>query len=317
MSTPMFWELIQLRNPPGLGKWLARQCLGMGVEFRTGWKVVGVNLSAGNKVQAVTCLKDDRTMTRIDCKQLLLACGPWTPTVYERLFPSSTIHLQWTTNAGDWILCKNPCLTTQGSVAFVSFNGLIGEKFEFAGRNDGTIWACGRRNLTAALPSPSQLDTPDQKVIEELRGRAREWLNWGCNCAEKHANDFQVVDQGRAFRPATKSGLPIMSEVLSSDISTKGTEDSQAATGSSQVFVCWGHGSWGLTLGMGSGKLMSQVKCQEARQIFTQWKGIQAEMQKEAVRKATIESLNMPPIFTLSKPTFRHLVSTNMHESAE
>ena len=25
------------------------------------------------------------------------------------------------------------------------------------------------------------------------------------------------------------------------------------------VFLCWGHGSWGLTLGPGTGKLMSQL----------------------------------------------------------
>ncbi|KPM41810.1 hypothetical protein AK830_g4756 [Neonectria ditissima] len=246
-------------NPLGLGKWLTRRCLKMGVELRTGWKAVGVDLSSGNKVQALTCLKEDQTTTRIKCKQLLLACGPWTPTVYQRLFPSSTIRLQWTTNAGDWIICKNPCPTSQDSVAFVSFAGLIGEKFEFAGRNDGTIWACGRRNLTAVLPSPGHSDTPDQQLINELRGRAREWLNWGCNCAEKHTDDFQILSQGRAFRPATRSGLPVMSEVPPSGLSIDVTEDGRATTSSSVVFVCWGHGSWGLTLGMGSGRLMAQL----------------------------------------------------------
>lgn len=50
-----------------------------------------------------------------------------------------------------------------------------------------------------------------------------------------------------------------MSEVPPSDLSTKAAEEGRAATSSSGVFVCWGHGSWGLTLGMGSGRLMGQL----------------------------------------------------------
>lgn len=231
----------------------------MGVQIQTGLKIVSVSLSAEHKVQAVTCLQEDRTTIRIDCKQVVLACGPWTPTVYETLFPSSPIQLQSTTDAGDWILCKSPCPTTQASTAFVSFANIIGEKLEFAGRDDGTIWVCGRRNLTAPLPSPGTLDEPDEKLVEELSGRARDWLNWQCNCTKTHHDSFQLVSKGRAFRPATKSGLPIISEVASSELSSSATTDGQDAKSSSGVFVCWGHGSYGLTLSMGSGRLVSQL----------------------------------------------------------
>ncbi|KAF5243374.1 hypothetical protein FANTH_8196 [Fusarium anthophilum] len=185
--------------------------------------------------------------------QLLLASGPWTPTLYKKLFPSAPFHLQRTTNAGDWIIFQYPCLARPESTAFVSFEPLTGKKFEFAGRNDGTIWACGRRNFDAMLPSPDRPDEPDERLIKELRACASKWLNRDCTSLGEHSEDVQVLSKGRAFRPATRSGLPVMSEVKSSDVTA------DAASFPTGIFVCWGHGSWDLTLGMGSGRVMSQL----------------------------------------------------------
>ncbi|KAI1490509.1 hypothetical protein F5X96DRAFT_543969 [Biscogniauxia mediterranea] len=246
-------------NPIGLGKWLTEQCTSLGVEIQTGLKVAGASLSDKNEVTAVTCLAKDGTAICIRCKQLLLACGPWTPTVYRTLFPSSPIHLQWTTDAGDWIRFRNPCPRNEGSTAFVSFADIVGNKLEFAGRNDGTIWACGQRNRGAVLPLPGQIDTPDENLIAELSRYAKKWIEWRYSCTETHKTNFQLLGKGRAFRPATKSGLPVISEVPSSDLTRTETGQSQSANCSSGVFICWGHGSYGLTLGMGSGRLMSQL----------------------------------------------------------
>ncbi|KAF5710355.1 NADH oxidase [Fusarium mundagurra] len=240
-------------NPNGLGKWLTQQCLARGVKIMTNSEIVGVKLSISNEVKTITLRINGQQKTTIACRQLLLACGPWTPAVYQQLFPSSPVHLQWITDAGDWIICNNPCLTTPESTAFVSFAPLIGEKFEFAGRNDGTIWTCGRRNFDATLPSPGHSDEPDKGLIQEMTECARKWLSLNCTCHEGNCDDVQILSKGRAFRPATRSGLPVISEVKSSDITQK---NASLPTG---IFVCWGHGSWGLTLGMGSGRVMSQL----------------------------------------------------------
>lgn len=257
-----------LSNPAGVGKWLKDQCINMGVDIQTGLTIVAVSLSAEKQAQAVTCWRiNDQTTVHIDCKQVLLACGPWTPSVYETLFPTSPLRLQWTTDAGDWIVCKNPCRSTQATTAFVSFANLVGEKLEFAARNDGTIWGCGRRNFDATLPSPHDSEEPDEEVIAELSAHARRWFNWSCTCFERHPGRFQLVDKGRAFRPATKSALPIMSEVEYSKLTSNSKTDGGTANCSSGVFLCWGHGSYGLTLGMGSGRLMSQLMSGEQPDI--------------------------------------------------
>ncbi|KAI0098721.1 hypothetical protein GGR51DRAFT_537676 [Nemania sp. FL0031] len=253
-------------NPIGVGNWLTEQCRSMGVDIEVNMKIIAVGLSTDNRVQTVTCVNSRQETTTIHCTQLLLACGAWTPTVFDLLFPSSPIRLQWDRDAGDWACWKNPCPTTQTTKAFVSFASFVGDKMEFVGRNDGTIWACGRRNLTADVPPPGYQQEPDEIIIGELEGYARKWIDWKCNCVSDggyHDNhgSMQLIGKGRSYRPTTKSGLPIIDKVSPLDL--RGYESNSDASLTrelpSGVFICWGHWGYGLTLGMGSGRLMSQL----------------------------------------------------------
>ena len=67
------------------------------------------------------------------------------------------------------------------------------------------------------------------------------------------------MGKGRAIRPATDSVIPIISKVEAKDISDNRYISEEAGRELSGAFVSWGHGAYGLTLGMGTGKLMSQL----------------------------------------------------------
>ncbi|KAI0431089.1 hypothetical protein F5Y09DRAFT_341030 [Xylaria sp. FL1042] len=168
------------------------------------------------------------------------------PIVFDTLFPSSPIELQWNTDVGDWACWKPQCLTIQAKTAFVSFANIVGEKMEFAGRNDGTIWACGPRNSTANLPPPGHQEEPDEIVIDELAGYARKWIDCQCNCisGENHHDDHnstELIGEGRAFRPATPSGLPIIDKVCPPDLTAKTSNgNTSLARESSSVCLCDG-----------------------------------------------------------------------------
>ena len=114
----------------------------------------------------------------------------------------------------------------------------------------------------------------DENLIEELLGRARRWLDSKCRCTEEHVDKLQLVSKGRAFRPATKSGLPVISEVDPSDLTGELIDMGQSSNLSSGAFVCWGHGLYGLTLGMGTGKLMTQLICGEELDLDLSFFGI-------------------------------------------
>lgn len=100
-------------------------------------------------------------------------------------------------------------------------------------------------------------------MVEELNDHAQRWLDSKCRCTKRHAEGIRLVSKGRAFKPATKSGLPIISKVAPSDLTNTPSNAAHALEFSSGVFVCWDHGSYGLTLGMGTGRLMAQLMCGE------------------------------------------------------
>lgn len=198
-------------------------------------------------------------MIKVPCEKLVLAGGPWTPAVYEKLFPSSAVHLELVMDAGDWMVFRNPNPSTEKSIAFIGLNNIVHEKLEFAGRDDGTIWVCGRRDTPGALVPLGTAGEVNVRMVAELTGRSYRFLQVQRNDDPESFEELQVESLGRSFRPCTRSGLPMMSAVSLSQLCERSSRREFHAEGASNVFLCWGHGSYGLTLGPGSGKVMSQL----------------------------------------------------------
>jgi len=229
----------------------------MHVRIEISSRVTAVELDEGNRATTVTVIREDSSSVRIPCDNFVLAGGPWTPMIYKTLFPSSPIHIDSATEAGDWIVFRNQNPVAKNSVAFVGLNDIVGEKLEFAGRNDGTIWVCGAKDHTGMLPSLGSRCLPDAARIAELTGRAYRFLRVHNADDSDALEELEVVALGRAFRPVTLSGRPMMALVESDKLSHHSGLHADGRGGN--VFLCWGHGSWGLTLGPGTGKLMSQL----------------------------------------------------------
>lgn len=78
--------------------------------------------------------------------------------------------------------------------------------------------SCGRRTTLLALLPSGQIAKLGEKTIEERSPLAPDMQNSECGCREKHTDGLRRVSKGRAFRPAMKSGLPIISEVAPSEL---------------------------------------------------------------------------------------------------
>lgn len=244
------------RNPAGLAEWLEDQCVKMGVEIRTTTTVVGAVLSQKNTIEGMECSSGETGEKYVlPCQKLVITAGPWTPSLVKSIFPASTLDLHPSTNVGDWVVLENKNSIDARTRSVVFMNEIVDEKLEFAGRDDGSIWVCGRRSHTAELPSPNVVAEPDTSVISDLMDYSRRFLHLGQDGQRGGSSDLSILATGRSFRPSTVSGLPFISEIPSRLLlSSEG-----ALSTSSGVFVCYGHGSYGMSLGMGSGKLMAQL----------------------------------------------------------
>ncbi|KAF7596262.1 Thioesterase super member 4 [Aspergillus hancockii] len=194
-------------------------------------------LSKENVVEGVECSSVNTRETYVlPCQKLVLAAGPWTPALVKALFPASTLDLQPSPNAGDWVELEHKNVTNlhtrdSKSIAVVLFDEIIHEKLEFAGRNNARIWGCGRRTYTAELPPPN-------------------------DAGEENLGPPPFLLKGDPFdRRPSPTLLPFISEIPSHLL----LSSEMHSTTSSGDFVCYGHGSYGITLGMGSGKLMAQL----------------------------------------------------------
>ncbi|KAJ5711094.1 hypothetical protein N7488_005250 [Penicillium malachiteum] len=243
-------------NPLGIAKWLERECVQMGVEIKTGATVLAVCLTKENILEGLKCSSEGGDEDHfVPCQKLVLTAGPWTPALVKSLFPNTSIDLKPAINAGDWLVMENRNCLNANSLAVVFFDDIVHDKLEFAGRNDGTIWVCGRRNYTAKLPPLNTEDKPDETVISDLMKFSRRFFE-AADEGKGIGHDPIILAQGRYFRPSTVSGLPIISKISSTFLFCSEKPHSSADSG---VFVCYGHGSYGITLGIGSGKLISQL----------------------------------------------------------
>lgn len=146
--------------------------------------------------------------------------------------------------AGDWRVIENSGSYSEKAIAGVYFDAIVGHKLEFAGWNAHIIWATGEKTATGEVPDVGQVP---QLSLGKLKGYADLYLK------RQHGGKqrMRVISQGRAYRPATRTQLPIIAAVPACELSPDRCNDCNTS-----VFVNSRHGSYGVTLGMGNGKLI-------------------------------------------------------------
>ncbi|KAL8847098.1 MAG: hypothetical protein Q9221_007847 [Calogaya cf. arnoldii] len=240
------WVRAEPGNPVTLGAWLYEQCSRYGVEFQMNTTAISASLSPNNEVTAIDVVRDNETMSHLKCDKLVVATGPWTPAVFKRLFPGSSVTFEPVISAGEWFVFENP-EPHSSVIAATYFDDIVGEKLEFAGRNDHTIWVTGAKTDNGTVPEVGEVPEPKASSLAKLKAYSDTFL-------KQPQGGLRIVKQGRSYRPANEKQLPIIAGVPSSKLSTNRNKD-----GKPSVYINAGHGSYGVTLGMGSGKIMSQL----------------------------------------------------------
>ena len=110
-----------------------------------------------------------------------------------------------------------------------------------AGLNDDSI----------PLPEVATQARIDRECVEALKRVAEKML--GKDGTD--VSDLEILRKGLCFRPVTGSGNPIVARVLDEDLGGIGTKEGSEGG----VYIAAGHGPWGISMSLGTGKVMQEM----------------------------------------------------------
>ncbi|EXJ58189.1 hypothetical protein A1O7_05614 [Cladophialophora yegresii CBS 114405] len=212
--------------------------------------------------------------TQLQCENVVISAGAWTPRVFSTLFPQSKLRIPIEPLAGHSIVVKSPRYTTpyvdlaekeggtdkDKSMCYAIYCG-PGPRWSFApeafarlARSGETeVWVGGLNDSTLPLP---ELSTDvkrmiDPQSIQDLRRTTVELTGLAKGGGQPNQDDLETVREGLCFRPISQRGTPHIGAIDGKDLGLR--------AGNSGVYIASGHGPWGISLSLGTGKVMSEM----------------------------------------------------------
>jgi glycine/D-amino acid oxidase-like deaminating enzyme len=207
---------------------------------------------------------ESSTETEIPATRLVIVAGAWTPKVFRFLFRSSAVRIPVESLGGHSLVVRSPKLQA-GQVSHAVYCNLDTLSPELYARPTGVIYLAGVNSSSLALPDVATDAEPLDGPVEELKALARSFIATGPVGQNKDKNkiedkdkdqDMEVVRTGLCFRPITSRGTPILARV---DDAQLGDAISTRPGAEGGVFVATGHAFWGISLSLGTGKVMAEM----------------------------------------------------------
>ncbi|KAM0661862.1 hypothetical protein ACHAPH_001987 [Verticillium nonalfalfae] len=237
-------------DPLRLCHFLLEACRSRGVQIHHPATALSVGADAiRNELASVRIAQTDTsTETDVPCAQILIAAGAWTPRVFATLFPLSTTSIPIGSLSGHSLVLRPPAPRRPDACHAVYSTAADGWSPELFSRLGGTFYVAGVNSTAEPLPAlPSEAPIrPDN--IAALRSAAAQLVERG--------DELEVVREGHCFRPVTATGAPLLCRVPDAALGP-GMATRPGAGGG--VFVAAGHGPWGISLGVGTGRVMAEM----------------------------------------------------------
>ena len=245
-------------NPADFCRFLRTSCIEMGVQIFLDATVTGVGINHAS-LDSVTITHKNKKKRTVECHSLVIAAGPWSETVLSRLFPNSRMRIPFSKpqSSGNYLVVK--VAGWEGSQDTdvchqIYLESLLRHKVDISSRPNGTLYIGGSLSAQEELPETATDVQAQSKYIHEMKELVESVL--GCS-----AEDMEILELGRAYRPCLEHGRPIVAQVPLDELlgvthrhSIKGREGGRGG-----VYLNVGHGRDGITLGPGSGLVMSEL----------------------------------------------------------
>ena len=283
-------------DPARLGLFLLELCRQRGVQVHHPAQVTSVVRDGQGKINTVKLdLTTDSVSVELPCRNLVIASGAWTSRVFKTLFPRASVPIPVSPLGGYSLVLRSPRHTLLDEERYGRSHAIFSTATksyswspEIFSRQGAEIYIAGLNDPDLALPehvTGEHLDHAEAAAAKyELRRVAIELMGQTARAASEDAgangsgngdgnsrgpshndsnsyalaaaeSDLEIVREGLCFRPITKRGTPIVTQVRRSYL-----DDCEANDGSlDNVFVAAGHGPWGISLSLGTGKVMAEL----------------------------------------------------------
>jgi len=242
-------------DPLRLSQFLLSQCLERGVQLHHPAKGASVSKDIRDELSSVRIAYTDSSHEMdIPCTRLIIAAGAWSPEVFQTLFPGAKTKLPISPLAGHSLVLRSPRWTTEhekkGCHAVFTTDE-AGYSPEIFSRMGGEIYIAGLNSSSIPLPALATESKIEENAVKQLQTTSKRLLG-----QPGDVEDLELVRKGLCFRPVTDRGTPILGripdKVLGKGISTRGGGDGG-------VFLAAGHGPWGISMSLGTGKVIAEM----------------------------------------------------------
>ncbi|KAE9365339.1 FAD dependent oxidoreductase [Stipitochalara longipes BDJ] len=237
-------------DPLRLCKFLLQACLSRGVQVHHPARAISLGKDMRDELSSIKILHTTTSaVSEIPCTRLLISAGAWSPQVFSTLFPNSKLKLPISSLAGHSLVVRSPRWSKQqedkGCHAVFTTDE-AGYSPEIFSRMGEEIYIAGLNSSSLPLPALATESQIDERSIAKLKKTAQRLLGEG---------NVEVVRTGLCFRPVTRRGTPILARIEDERLGGFGTRGG----GDGGVFLAAGHGPWGVSNSLGTGKVMSEM----------------------------------------------------------
>ncbi|GFF50561.1 FAD dependent oxidoreductase superfamily [Aspergillus udagawae] len=268
-------------DPLRLSRFLLESSLSRGVKLHNPAKATSIITDQVSG--AITGVKvinlDTQTEWTLPCTNIIICAGPWTPQVYDDLFPSSRLSIPITALAGYSLVVRSPRYTLQDErvtntgrshAVFTAHTDSSGFCPEIFSRQGGEIYIAGLNDTHIPLPAQAEdsCKLMEQNEMERLKkaavrlmGRLAEG-NVESTDDIANENDLEILREGLCFRPVSAHGIPFVTRVddhLLGGLKAERRNRCENGRTRGGVYVASGHGPWGISLSLGTGKVIAQM----------------------------------------------------------
>ena len=235
------------RDPLKLCKFLLDKCQAAGVHLHHPATALSVGIDVRGELSTVRIgHTDSSTESEIPATRLLLSAGAWTPSVFAFLFKDAPVNIPISSHAGHSLAVRNPShVEDRCHAVYCSMDALSPELYS---RPSGVIYLAGVNSGAIPLPSHATGAQPVETSVDELKGIASRLI--------ASDGELEVVRTGLCFRPVTRRGTPFIARLEDGQLGD-GVSTRPGAEGG--VFLAAGHGPWGISLSLGTGRVVAEM----------------------------------------------------------